>query len=86
NGIRSVDWLAQSPDLNKIEPLWDYLKDSLEEYRFKGQSQATKDEVKGALVLEWEEIPMDLINRHCLDLPNKLQLVIKNKGDNNFHG
>jgi len=85
-GIRSVDWPAQSPDLNKIEPLWNYLKDSLEEYEFKGQSQDTKEQVKAALVQEWEKIPIELINRHCLDLQNKLQLVIQNKGDNNFHG
>ncbi|PWW77827.1 hypothetical protein C7212DRAFT_342466 [Tuber magnatum] len=41
-GIRSVDWPAQSPDLNKIEPLWAYLKDSLEEYEFTGQNLGNK--------------------------------------------
>ena len=76
-GIRSVDWPAQSPDLNKIEPLWDYLKDSLEEYEFKGQSQETKEQVKAALVREWEKIPIALINRLCLDMRNKLELVIQ---------
>ena len=85
-GIRLVDWPAQSPDLNKIEPLWDYLKDSLEEYEFKGQSQETKEQVKAALVCEWEKIPIALINRLCLDIRNKLELVIQNKGDNNFRG
>ena len=85
-GIRSTDWPAQSPDLNKIEPLWNYLKDSLEEYEFKGQSQETKNQVKAALVREWNKISIDLINRHCLDIQNKLELVIQNKGDNNFHG
>ena len=84
--VRSVDWPAQSPDLNKIEPIWNYLNDSLEEYEFKGQSHETKDQVKVALVQEWNKIPLDLINRHCLELRNKLELVIQNKGNNNFRG
>lgn len=85
-GIRTVKWPANSPDINKIEPLWHEMKDSMAQHELPGQSRDQLENVKRLLHIEWERLPIDLINRHCLDLRNKLELLIANKGNNNFRG
>ncbi len=41
--IHKVNWAPNSPDLNTIEPVWGYIKDSLVEYRIRGSSKAACD-------------------------------------------
>lgn len=85
-GIITFNWPSKSPGLNKIEPIWDYEKDEIATYQFTGASQATVEEAKATLQKVWEELPQEYIDHMCMDFHNKCELVIKNKGDNNFDG
>ena len=77
NDIRVLMWPAQSPDLNPIEHLWQYLKRQLNAY---------ETESKGILELwerveaEWNKIPAQV----CLDLvesmPRRVHAVLQAKG------
>ncbi|RPA93981.1 hypothetical protein L873DRAFT_1487928 [Choiromyces venosus 120613-1] len=84
--IKTFDWPARSPDLNKIEQCWDYEKDTISMYQFTGASQATIESAKDTLLRTWIDYPKDLIERQCLDFHEKCRLVIENGGWNNFHG
>lgn len=85
-GIRRIPkWPANSPDLNEIEPCWNYLKDSMAEYEFIGSSQATREEVKQALLLEWDRMPQELIDQFCMNFHLNLRQVHAWGGDNTFN-
>lgn len=85
-GIKGLIWPPNSPDVNKIESLWMYLKNAVSRHHLSGQSQAAKEEAKRIIKMEWEAIPIDLINKHCLGVQHKLQQIRDHGGDNNFHG
>ncbi|KAI4883140.1 hypothetical protein NFI96_020584, partial [Prochilodus magdalenae] len=72
-GIDTIDWPTDSPDLNPIEHLWDIMFRSIRRHRVALQ---TVQELRDALVQIWEEIPQDTI--HQKDVPIK-QLPIEMK-------
>jgi hypothetical protein len=51
NGVRLLDWPAQSPDLNPMEHLWYLLQQELGHRRFK-----TKDDSKAASTTAWRRL------------------------------
>lgn len=85
-GICTCNWPANSPGINKIEPLWNQMKDSMVQHELPGQSKMQLENVKKLLQQEWEKLDISLINWQCMDLRNKLELVIQNNGSNNFRG
>jgi hypothetical protein len=85
-GFITFDWPAKSPDLNKIEPVWDYEKDEISTYQFTGACQETIADAKATLLHIWNKLPQEYIDRMCLDFHSKLELVKKNNGNNNFNG
>lgn len=85
-GIITFNWPSKSPDLNKIEPIWNYEKDEISTYQFQRATQETVTSAKAALLHAWEELSQEYINRMCMDFHNKCKLVIQNRGDNNFDG
>lgn len=85
-GIYQCKWPSNSPNMNKIEPVWDDLKDSIEAERpFKGTSQETAEQVKDAMVKCWRELPLEEIANRCTDFKYKCELVVRNGGNNNFN-
>ena len=75
--ISVMDWPAQSPDLNPIENLWKILKDQVNRRRPRPMNAEAMAE---ALRDEWDEIEGDLLLRLCESMPNRIQLVIANRG------
>ena len=85
-GIITLDWPSKSPDLNSIEPVWNYEKDEISIYQFTGANQATVDQAKATLAKVWLELSQDYIDLRCRSFHEKLQLVILHGGGNSFYG
>lgn len=72
-----LHWPAQSPDLNPIEHLWNFLKRKLAEY---------ETEPKGILELwervqvEWNKIPRELCAALIESMPTRIAELLKAKG------
>lgn len=76
NDITWIDnWPAQSPDINPIENLWDYIDRRLRKSTYKNA-----DEMWNAIKSIWESIPIDFLQHLVSSVPRRLQAVIDNKG------
>lgn len=77
NNIQILQWPAQSPDLNPIEHLWNYLKRKLAEY---------ETEPKGMLELwerveaEWDKIPQEICAGLIESMPSRIAELLKAGG------
>lgn len=67
---------AQSPDINIIENLWHYLEIKVRSHRI-----SNRNDLKNALLEEWNNISSDYTRKLVESVPNRLQLVIKSKGN-----
>lgn len=73
-----IKWLAQSPDLNPIENMWEQLE---REVRQKHPEKFTnKDQLFAALSQAWSEISENKIRSLLESMPRRCAEVIKNKG------
>ncbi|CAG9133644.1 unnamed protein product [Plutella xylostella] len=70
--LRTMDWPALSPDLNPIEHLWDELKRRV---RARNPVPASVDELKTALLEEWDGIPQETVKKLIRSMRNRLQAV-----------
>lgn len=89
HGIRVVNWAPRSPDLNKIEQIWLYIKDIIQSRRLDLYNEAgniSRELAERAVLQEWNVLPQGLINNVCEDFKYKLELVKRYKGKNNFKG
>ena len=78
-GIHTMVWPAMSPDLNPIEHMWDRLKRNV---RARNPAPATVDELKIALLEEWEAIPQNYIRKLIKSMKNRLRCVSRARGSN----
>ena len=85
-GIITLNWPSKSPDLNSVEPVWNYKKDEITIYQFTGANQATVDQAKATLPKVWLELSQDYIDSRCRSFHEKLQLVILHGGGNSLYG
>jgi len=70
-----IDWLAQSPDLNIIEPFWSGLKARVSSYK--------PDHIEAlwrACEEQWANIPVPNIKNLYESIPRRIQEVLKKKG------
>lgn len=77
--MRTMDWPALSPDLNPIEHLWDQLKRRV---RARNSAPSTVEELKTALLEEWDNIPQEDVKKLIRSMKNRLKAVIKARGGN----
>ncbi|CAG9102180.1 unnamed protein product [Plutella xylostella] len=71
--LRTMDWPALSPDLNPIEHLWDELKRRV---RARNPVPASVDELKTALLEEWDGIPQETVKKLIRSMRNRLQAPV----------
>jgi hypothetical protein len=86
-GFDIVDWPPRSPDLNKIERIWDFSKDYVEQIRLQSSRPSlSRAQIKLQAQQAWETIPQRKIDAECRDFRRKLIQCRDNNGDNNFYG
>ncbi|GFW08315.1 transposable element Tcb2 transposase [Trichonephila clavipes] len=76
--IKRIPWPANSPDLNPIENLWDYLGRSI------ARRHPPPREVNGlktALLEEWSLIPQTVINNVISSLKTRCDMCVRVRGD-----
>lgn len=65
----------QSPDINPIENLWDYLGK-----RLQNREISNKNQLKTVLLEEWRNISPDYCKKLVQSMQTRLKMVILNKG------
>lgn len=75
NCPKVINTPSQSPDMNPIENLWDYL-----DRRIRERPVSSKSELKYRLQEEWSKIGVEYLQKCIRNMPNRLSEVIKNKG------
>ena len=77
-GINTLEWVSQSPDLNPIENVWSMLDSEV----FSKISMYTKRaDLLVAVQRCWDEIDLKKV-QNCIDsMPRRIDQLIKNKGD-----
>ena len=77
NEVTSMEWPAQSPDLNIIENIWLYMKRELQK---SAVDIATKNDVLREIQSVWRNIELDYIRNLYQSIPDRLDNVMKMKG------
>jgi transposase len=77
NHVHTLDWPAQSPDLNPIENLWRIMKLRISKRREYIKSR--KDIVR-ILKEEWDKLTPEDYKKCITSWPKRMKEVIKNKG------
>ena len=75
--INLLNWPAQSPDMNPIESLWDIL-----EHRINIRKNLPKKvrELKEVLLEEWNQLPIQTLNKLVEGMPKRLNSLKLAKG------
>ena len=70
-------WPANSPDMNPIEHVWYLIKIAINKRKTKPRNV---EELKIALLEEWEKIDIKVINSLIESMPRRVQALIEAKG------
>jgi hypothetical protein len=77
NGIQSIKWPAQSPDLNPIENVWFLMKSAVHNKNIRPR---TVKDMLIDLIEEWQAISKDYLKKLIDSMPERIKAVIANKG------
>jgi len=75
NIIYTLPWPPQSPDLNVIENVWQYVKRQLKYYK-----STNKRELMKNIEIIWQSVPVTFIRRLIESMPRRIDAVDKSKG------
>ena len=75
--IVRIEWPARSPDLNPIEHAWDMLQTAVSS---RPVQPASVQELRQALLEEWDQIPQYKIRRLISSMQRRCQAVIEARG------
>ncbi|GFV76057.1 transposable element Tcb2 transposase [Trichonephila clavipes] len=77
--IKRITWPANSPDLNPIENLWDYLGRAIAR---RHPPPRDVNGLKTALLEEWSLIPQTVINNFISSLKTRCDMCVRGLGPN----
>jgi transposase len=77
--IAQMEWPSVSPDINPIEHVWDMLGRRV---RSRVPAPMTLDDLRGALLEEWETIPQNAISHLVEGMPRRMEAVVQARGGN----
>jgi transposase len=75
--IKTIDWPANSPDLNPIENIWKLLKDNVQKHE---NFPRTINELKVALKEEWDKFDINILNNIIISMPKRINAVLEADG------
>lgn len=70
-----VVWPPQSPDLNPIEQVWDYLKTKLSRHE-----KSSKEAMWNNLQKTWAKIPIEIFRKFINTMRDRCKAVLEAKG------
>jgi transposase len=76
SNLQTLEWPANSPDLNPIENVWAILKSAIEQ-----QCPKSVDELVQISAIEWAKIPQRIIRKTIKSLKRRISQVIERKGE-----
>ena len=76
NNVNVLPWPAVSPDINRVEHIWDYLCRNV---RARGNVHKLWD-LENALIQEWKNIPNVVIRRYVRSMRGRLAACINSRG------
>ena len=82
DNITPLKWPTQSPDLNPIEHLWQYLMTKLQQYDTPPKGV---HDLWDRVAEEWNEIPPETCQTLIESMPRRIQAVLKAKGGHTFY-
>ena len=74
NKIATIDWPANSPDLNPIENIWKQLKDNIQNQKVFPKNV---NELKVALKKEWENLDSSVFEEVVNSMPRRIDMVLQ---------
>lgn len=77
NHVESLEWPAQSPDINPIENVWMELKKAIGN---RNPPPRTVSELEAAIEEEWQCMPVNVVKKLIESMPRRLSAVIRAKG------
>ena len=77
HNIERMNWPARSPDCNPIEHVWDELQRRL---RSRQEAPRNLHALANALVEEWEQLPLVVINNLIESMPRRCEAVRRSRG------
>jgi len=77
NKIVTIDWPANSPDLNPIENIWKQLKDNIQNQKVFPKNV---NELKVALKKEWEDLDNSVFEEVVASMPRRINAVLQARG------
>lgn len=75
--ISRLDWPANSPDMNPIENMWDFVSRAV---RNRNNSPQNGEELVAAAEEEWNNIPQETINRLIVSMHTRVNMLLRNRG------
>ncbi|KAB2099601.1 hypothetical protein AG0111_0g12098 [Alternaria gaisen] len=80
--IDKLSWPGHSPDVNASEHAWPWIRRHITK---DFQPSTTVEDTKKQWEMEWNQLPIEVINGWINGIPEVVRRIILHGGDNNFH-